>query len=55
MQLFFYYIKLNLSHVHIDGHDVTTPDAKDAWVHVYLTKIASASLAVLMPPSKPPR
>jgi hypothetical protein len=55
MQLFFYYIKLNLSRVHIDGHDVTIPDAKDAWVHVYLTKIASASLAVLMPPSKPPR
>jgi hypothetical protein len=55
MQLFFYYIKLNLSREHIDGHDVTSPDAKDAWVHVYLTEIASASLAVLMPPCKPAR
>jgi hypothetical protein len=55
MQLFFYYIKLNLSRVHIYGQDVTIPDAKDAWVHVYTAKIACASLAVLMPPGKLPR
>jgi hypothetical protein len=55
MQLFFYYIKLNLSRVHIDGQDVTSSDARDAWVHVYTAKIASASLAVLMPPCKSAR
>jgi hypothetical protein len=55
MQFFFYYIKLNLNHVHIDGQDFTSPDAKDTWAHVYLAKISSASLEASMPPCKPPR
>jgi hypothetical protein len=50
MQLFFYYIKLNLSRVNIEGQDVTSPDAKDTWLPVYFAKIASGFLAVLMPP-----